>query len=226
MVHFFKMMFNWTEVWALLIPLAVLFFHRHQPSFLKPVIIYLFVALFLNLIGDVIGDFKKYLPSWMQSNNPLYNIHSLVRFACFSAFFLTLRQPYFMGLKKALPLLSLVFVLINFTLFDNFFYTRNINGNLLSVEAYLLLVYCMLYYLGKLREEVNPRLSGPDFLGTTGLCIYVVINFFVFLFYVPLIDQDKEMAKQMWNIHNVAYIILCIFIATAFYASPRLNHRG
>lgn len=31
-----------------------------QPGFLKPVILYLLIALFLNLIADIIGDFKNF----------------------------------------------------------------------------------------------------------------------------------------------------------------------
>jgi hypothetical protein len=49
----------------------------------------------------------------------------------------------------------------------------------------------------------------------------VVINFFVFLFYVPMIKQDLKMADNIWNVHNIANILLCIFITKAFYVSPR-----
>ena len=56
-----------------------------------------------------------------------------------------------------------------------------------------------------------------DFWVVTGLSIYVVINFFVFLFYVPLLTENPDLADRMWSIHNLAYITMCIFIAKAFY---------
>src|SRR5690349_11245276 len=99
-----QLFFDWSEVWALLIPLFALIGKSKQPSFMKPVIIYLWATLLLNLAGDIIGDFKKHLPDWLQSNNPLYNIHSIVRFTCFTYFFISLQQPHFSRLKKILPL--------------------------------------------------------------------------------------------------------------------------
>lgn len=220
MSRFFHTVLNWSEVWAVLIPLLVFLRYRRQPLALGPVVIYLCLALLLNLFGDIIIVYKKHFPEWLQSNNPLYNFHSLVRFACFSYFFILLKQPSFTGIKKLLPLLSLVFILVNFTLFEDFFYPQHLSGNLLSVEAYLLLVYCMLYYLSQLKAEVEEITKPFDFWIATGLSIYVVVNFFVFLFYVPMIDEDIDLAIQIWDVHNVAYIILCLFIAKAFYVSP------
>lgn len=214
-------LYDWSEVWALLIPLSVLFFYPRQPSYLKPVVFYIWIALALNLVADIIGDFKAHLPGWMQSNNPLYNLHSIVRFVCFSAFFTALKQPFFDGMRKVLAWVSVLFVLLNFGLNENFFYTENLSGNLLSFEAYLLLVYCLLYYLSQLKSDVEAIASGPDFWVTTGLCIYVVINFFVFLFYVPMIKEDPVLADEMWSVHNLAYILVSVFIAKAFYVSAR-----
>ena len=37
-------------------------------------IVYLWIAFFLNLSGNIIADYKKYFPDWLQSNNPLYNL--------------------------------------------------------------------------------------------------------------------------------------------------------
>ena len=216
-------MLDWSEVWAPIIPLISLLFRPKQPFFLKPVILYLWFALFINLTGDIISDFKIYLPSWLQSNNVLYNVHSVVRFICFSYFFIILRQPSFLTLRKFLPALSLVFIIINFNYFEDFSNPDHLSGNLLATESYLLLIYCLQYYLSQLRDEIEVITSGPDFWIVTGLSIYVVINFFVFLFYVPMISEDELLAERIWNVHNVAYIIFCIFITKAFYEPVRNN---
>jgi len=212
------MIFDWSEVWALLIPLFFVFRHK-QPGLLKPVIIYLWLAFTLNTFGDIIGDFKwaLHFPAWLQSNNPLYNLHSVVRFACFSYFFISLPQTRFKTLKKIIAGLFTVFFIIDFGFFEHFFYHNHLSGNLLSAEAYLLLIYCMLYYLEVLISENDTAFKGPVFWIVTGLSIYVVVNFFVFLFYVPMINQDIVLVLAIWNVHNVAYIILCLFITRAFY---------
>jgi hypothetical protein len=221
MQQLLRVILDWSEVWALLIPIIYFLFHRNQPRFLKPVVVYLFAALLLNLVGNIIADYKTYFPWWLQSNNPLYNVHSIVRFICFSYFFILLRQRYFSKLLYILANLSLLIIIINFSIVENFGNPNHLSGNLLTAEAYLLLIYCMLFYLAKLRDEESDISSGPDFWVATGLGIYVVINFFVFLFYVPMINQNSVLANNIWDVHNVAYILLCIFITKAFYASAR-----
>ena len=212
---------DWSEIWALLIPLLMLLFRRRQPGFVKPVIVYLCLALVINLVTDLIWALKIYFPSWLQSNNPLYNVHSIIRFICFSIFFIKLPQTSFITFKKILTALSLVFILINFGFFENFFNPQYLSGNLLAGEAYRLLVYCMLYYLSVLRNESDGLTNGPDFWIVTGLSIYVVSNFFIFLFYVPMNDVNPDLAINMWNVHNIAYIIFCIFITKALYGPFR-----
>jgi hypothetical protein len=221
MIKFLQLMLDWSEAWAPLIPLIVLLFRPKQPFFLKPVIFYLSFAFFINSAGDIISDFKIHLPAWLQSNNELYNIHSVVRFICFSYFFIILQQASFLTLRRFLPVLSLVFIIINFNYFEDFSNPDHLSGNLLATESYLLLIYCLQYYLSQLRDEIEVISSGPDFWIVTGLSIYVVINFFVFLFYVPMIVENLFLAEKIWNVHNVAYIIFCIFITKAFYEPVR-----
>ena len=219
MTNFFQLMLDWSEAWAPLIPLFFLLFRPKQPLFIKPVIVYLWFAFFINLAGDIISDFKIYLPAWLQRNVVLYNVHSVIRFLCFCYFFIALRQTSFFILKKFLPVFSLLFLVINFKFFEDFTNPNHLSGNLLAAEAYFLLIYCMLYYLSQLRDDIEVISSGPDFWVVTGLSMYVVINFFVFLFYVPMINEN--IAEKMWSVHNIAYIILCIFITKAFYEPAR-----
>ncbi len=217
MSKIFISILNWSEVWALLIPLFALTRRRQQPSFMKPVILYLFLALLLNLVCDILSDYNDSHRAQLISNNPVYNLHSIVRFVCFSYFFILLKQKPFKAINKIIPVIYFAFVVINFTFFESFFYEFNISGNLLSMEAFLLLIYCMLYYLSQLRSEVGGITGTKGFWVVTGLAIYVAANFFVFLFYVPLITENPVLANNMWNVHNVAYIFLCIFISKAFY---------
>jgi hypothetical protein len=213
--------FDWSEVWALFIPLAFLLFTGKRSTLLTPVVVYLWLALILNVFADIIQDFKKpwHFPPWLQSNNPIYNLHSVVRFACFSCFFITIPQPLFKRLKKGIAVVFIIFFIINFVFFEDFFYPNHLSGNILSAESYLLLIYGMLYYLAVSMGEDDTAFKEPAFWVVTGLSIYVVINFFAFLFYVPMINYDLKLALNIWNVHNAAYIILCLFITRAFYAS-------
>ncbi len=224
MIDFLLTAFNWSEVWALLIPLTVLLFHRKQPATLKPIIIYLCLAFILNLGIDIIMLINIYYRKFIMSNNFLYNMHSVVRFVCFGLYFMQLPQASFIKFKKALAAVSVIFIVINFSFFENFFNYNSFSGSLLATEAYILLVYCMLYYLSELKDDSKNLFSGPDFWVVTGLSVYVVINFFVFLFYLPMIDVDEDLAVNIWNVHNIAFIIFCLFITKAFYGSHRYKY--
>lgn len=157
------------------------------------------------------------------SNNPLYNAHSVVRFACFSFYFMHLQKKSFIGLKRWLAFLGLAFLVVNFIFFESFFNRDSFSGNLLTVEAYLLLIYCMLYYLAELKDD-DDLFDGPHFWVITGLAIYLVTNFFVFLFYTPMLRVDVKLATHIWNVHNIAFIIFCLFITKAFYGTDRYQY--
>jgi hypothetical protein len=211
---------DWSEVWAPLIGLILLTFKGKQPFFLNPIIIYLWFALVIDSIIDAGWKFEGSVPGWMHPNNYLYNIHSIIRFICFSSFFIILKQPFQTKIKKIIPFLSLIFLIINFKFFENFYEADTISSRLFAVESGLLLFYCLQYYLFKLREDDVGEIKDPDYWVVMGLSIYVVFNFFYFLLYTTLLENGYvKFVTQMWNFHNISFIILCIFIAKAFYAS-------
>jgi len=221
--HYLQLALDWSEIWAMIIPLSVLLFRRQQPVSLRPVVIYLWLGFLINVGIDIIMAINVYLDRAALSNNPLYNIHSVVRFGCFSLYFIHLQKNSFTRLKRFLGLLGIAFLAVNFIFFENFFNANSFSGSLLTVEAYLLLVYCMLYYLAELKDDENP-FNGPHFWVITGLAIYLVINFFVFLFYMPMLNVNIHLAVNIWNIHNIAFIIFCVFIAKAFYGTVRYQY--
>jgi FtsH-binding integral membrane protein len=110
---------------------------------------------------------------------------------------------------------------MNFLFVESFFNYFSFSGNLLATEAYLLLVFCMLFYLGELKDKDENLFNSPHFWVVTGLSIYVVVNFFVFLFYLPMIDVDVDLVVRMWDVHNISFIIFCLFLTKAFYGPFR-----
>jgi hypothetical protein len=222
-IEAFKLILDWSEVWALLIPLTVLFIKPKQPLPLKPIIIYICLALLINLLADIISIYWKHLPNWFNSNTVLYNIHSVVRYSCFAYFFLLLSDPFYSKVKKLILVAGFLLFVINFTLSEQFYDPNQISGNLLALESYLLLIYCMLFYLSQLRSDTTNFINRKEFWVVTGLSIYVVINFFVFLFYNPMLKENTKLALSIWKVHDIAYIILCIFIAKAFFVPAKTS---
>jgi hypothetical protein len=212
---------DWSEVWGTLIPLAVWMRHKEQPGYLRPVVLYIWFALVINLIVDVIWKLKLVIPRPWNTNNYLYNVHSVIRFYLFSAFFIRLQQPFLKRLKKVMPWVFGLFVVLNFSLSENFFNYFNLSSRLLALEAGILLFYCLQYYFYKVKGDQEIGINQPDFWVVTGLGIYVAINFFIFLLYNELSSYDIPFAVDIWTIHNLSYVLLQIFLAKALYESRR-----
>jgi len=220
MQNFILEILDWSEVWSIFIPLSVLSMKGNQPAYLKPVIIYLFIALPLYLFADIIWKFKlsHHFPHWLQTNNYLYNIHSIVIVVLFSIFFINLKQSFLEKFKKIIPFFFIGFVIVNFAFFENFFEFNLLSSRLLSLAACLLLFYCLQYYFSKLQQEDDLKIKA-DFWVVTGLSIYITVSFFVFLFQNRLAKDLELFAVTIWKVVDIAYIVFCIFIAKAFSLS-------
>ena len=223
-----KELLNWSEVWALLIPLAFILIRKNIPPYLKPVRFYVWAALLLNTGANVIWYRNvlhlSELPEFLKSNNFLYNIHSVIRLLLFSWFFILLNQRFMHRVKAVLPFIFIILVIINFVFYEDFFNPDMLSSRLLATEAAILLFYCMQYYIFlMIDEKVTSIKKQPGFWVVTGLGIYVAVNFFIFLFYNYLLNQNLEIfAVNIWDVHNIAFIILCICIATNF--SKKYEH--
>jgi hypothetical protein len=216
MLEFIKLILDWSEVWAVIIPLS---FCTKQPGAFRPVVWYLWIALIINLLVDLTWKFRTQLPAAYNSNNYLYNLHSLLRFFLFSLFFNKLKQPFFIYIKKVLPVVFLIFLVVNFRFYEHFFNYWIFSSRLLSVEAFLLLFYCLQYYIFIINEDINVNIFTADFWIVTGLGIYMTINFFIFLLYNELTLQLQSFAISLWNVHNISFVVFNLFLAKGLYDS-------
>jgi hypothetical protein len=217
----FRELLDWSEAWAPLLPLAVWMRHKEQPRYLKPVVLYVLFALVSNTLIDISWKLRMLIPAPWNSNNWLYNLHSLVRLWLFSRFFILLDQPFLQRLKRTAPLLFLGFAVTDFGFFEHFFDYYTLSSRLLAMEAGLLLFYCLQYYFYKVKEDEEMGNSQPDLWVVTGLGIYVAINFFIFLLYKELAVYYTRFAVDIWSIHNLSYILLHLFLAKGLYESTR-----
>ncbi|KIA91782.1 hypothetical protein OC25_20460 [Pedobacter kyungheensis] len=216
----FQLVLDWSEVWALFIPITILMV-KQQPAKLKLVVAYVWAALIINLAIDLVWKFRMLLPPAYNSNNFLYNLHSAVRFYLFSAFFIHLQQPFWVRVKKIMPVCFTLFMIINFTFFENFFDYWKFSSRLLSIEAALLLFYVLQYYLFKINDNIGTKITDNVFWVVTGLGIFVALNFFIFLLYNELTLRFQRFAISLWSVHNISYIILNLFLAKGFYESGK-----
>ena len=212
------------EVWSLLIPLFVWYFHTKHENEFQPIIIYIWITLVIYSIINIITYLYKplHFPVWLQSNNWLYNLHSIVRLLLFSMFFINLNQPFLVKLKKIIPILFILFVIINFSFFEYFFSFEFMSSRLLAVESGILLFYCLQFYFFIFLKEDNWSLKDtPSFWIVTGLSILIVISFPIYIFYVQLVLENKNFGIDIWRVLNLAFLVFCIFTAIGFYKSRR-----
>jgi len=220
MLKIFQFALDWSEVWALLIPITILMLKK-QPAKLTLVVSYVWAALIINLAIDLVWKFRILLPAAYNSNNFLYNLHSVVRFYLFSAFFIHLHQPFLVIVKKIVLIGFTLFIIVNFTFFENFFDYWKFSSRLLSIEAALLLFYVLQYYLFKINDNVGTKITNNAFWIVTGLGIFVALNFFIFLLYNELTARFQSFAISLWSVHNISYIIFNLFLAKGFYESGK-----
>jgi hypothetical protein len=219
-----KEMLEWSEVWALFIPLTILFVYKNKNPYLKPVRIYLAIALVLNLLADVLWKFRSELrleeEDFLWNNNFIYNIGSCVRLFLFAWFFIGLRQHFMNRLKAIIPFAFFVFLLVNFIFFENFLPRGKygtFSSRLLATESALLLFYCLQYFIYLILEEKQVKLKNkPGFFVVMGLSVYMAGNFFIFLFWEYLARKMTQFALGIWDVHNITFIIFCIILAIQF----------
>lgn len=222
-----KELWGWSEVWALLIPLAILFLKRNKVApLVRPVTWYIIIAFFLNLIADFM--WRMHSPRrldipWMSNNTMVYHAHSVVRFLCFAWFFNRLNEPFLIKIKKYIPYVFIFLLLITYTIIKtprNFLF--DYSSELFAAEAAILLFYCLQHYVYVAQAEQISFQEGRSVNWiVAGLTIYFGINFFIFLFYSALMKISKQFSKDIWDVHNASYVLLCCFIAMGLYESGK-----
>lgn len=233
-----KLILNWSEVWSPLIPLAFYIFLKPRARWIKPILIFLVITLTFSIAIDIIWYRKKLgINPWFEKNlwwwwdtdatgkkvlknNIFYNLNSFARLIFFSMFFQYF-YPVFKKLNRFVPWIFLILMIINYQWFDNI---KDFSSRQHSVEAAILLFYCLLYfYKATLDDNIESPYALPQSWLVSGLTLYTAINFFIFLFYKYLMSlpQFKIYAVEIWSVHNISFIILNIFIAIAFYKSKK-----
>ena len=229
--------FDWSEAWSPLIPLTIYLTLKSKNRWTKPIFYYLLLATLFGTAIDIIWKRNTLgFDSWFQHNlwwwydkDPesgklvfknliFYNLLSLARllfFTWFFSFFLT----FFKKIIRYITWVFMIQILINFLFLENI---KDFSSSQLTIESGILLFYCLKYFYNtNLDDMVVSPMSLPQYWIVIGLTLYTSVNFLIFLFYKYLMTSYKIYAVEIWNVHNVSYILLSIFIAISFYQSKR-----
>lgn len=224
-MNYFKEFYDWSEAWALLIPLIAFIIKKPKQRYLKPIIVYVCITLCLNISADILwkakhfysDSFKQIMPAFFWSNNFLYNIASIARLVCFLWFFQRLEFQPFKIRNYQTAGFALLLVIINF-FFEPF---NEFSSFAFSLESIILLTYSIAYFLFLIKsDELRTGFDAPLFI-LTGIAIYEAANFFIFLFHKALLIENSQFAVAIWKLSNVYFIIFCLYLAKAFYGSTR-----
>jgi hypothetical protein len=211
---------DWSETWALLLPMAVLTFSKQNKPMLKPIVVLVVASFALYFLIDFSWKFKYdlQLPKIFHDNRILYNITSLVRTLCFMTFFNKLRLPFKGNAPWLLPTVFLGFAFLDFIFLEKF----TLFGNYLHLaECIILLVYCLSYYIRILKSDQADVFHTPEFWIITGLTLYEAVNLPIFMNYGNISVSMKKFAVDLWSVHNIAFIVLCLFITKGLLTSAR-----
>ncbi|MGQ0737589.1 MAG: hypothetical protein ACT4OJ_00880 [Bacteroidota bacterium] len=220
---------DWTEVWALLIPLTVIIIHRPKGHHIRLIVWYVIAGFILNFTATFALEYYYLMPSWMYidnrvNNNILYNVHSFIRVLLLGWYIVIIRPYRFPVILKGLLLTYFVFVFINFIFIETPFY---LSTRLFAAESIVLLTMCLFYFFRSIQDESQVNwLKHSSFLVCTGVCIYEAITFFIFLFFYPLHDKNSAFANTAFaeatmRLYTMMYLALCILMALALYKSRK-----
>jgi len=223
-MKFLQTLSDWSEVWALLIPLIVIIVSRPKEKQIRVLVWYVIIGFILNFATTFMIEFRNLVPSWlyidnMINNNIVYNIHSMFRVLLFSWYIINIRQYQFTFFFKTFLVAYLVFIFINFTIFESPFF---LSTRLFAAESIVLLVMCLFYFFRSIQDESQTNwLKHPSFLVCAGISLYEVITFFIFLFFYPLSQKDQEFFIVTMRIYSITFVMLCILLSLAFYSSKK-----
>ncbi len=211
---------NWSEAWALLLPLLIFLIYKPKGPYLNWLLIYVISGFILNslsilyIVNPYIFPFLKH-----SGNNIFYNVHSFIMVFCFGVYITSVRSYKYAGLLKTVLGGYLIFVILNFSFFES---PMLLSTKHFATGSIVLLFYCLMYFFRSMLEDSKINwLRHPSFLICTSLCLYEAITFFIFLFIYPLFNdaynQNLSFALLMMKIYQGVFVVFCVLLAWGLY---------
>ncbi|HMP91633.1 MAG TPA: hypothetical protein PKD90_02090 [Phnomibacter sp.] len=210
-----RLILDWMEVWAPLIPTAVWLRYLHIYKRIIPVNIYFVLAFIIGLLAVL--EWKGYFlfrPDELGGNNFFYNLHSLLRallFCWFITRFITEGSRRLVGVLFIIYLSALIYI---YGFITSMYY---FNSQAQACEAVLLLISGLLFLFKLLTDDVPIRFSrSPEFWIVIGLLLFEACNFTIFLFYTLIPSDEYDFATLLWDVTNFLYLIFALLTTRGF----------
>ncbi|MDF9797132.1 hypothetical protein OKW21_002395 [Catalinimonas alkaloidigena] len=174
---------------------------------------YILVQAVLNSVAIVYDQFL------IRNNLFLYDLNCILSFVIISLFFHSL----FISRKlKFITRLNLIFFIVFFL--TNLYWgdgLNTFNSMTYGVSSFIIVVYCFMYYLKKLKNPAASNISKSRFFWyVTGIFTYYSGSFFIFITYSYLTVQKIEGVYLLWQIHNFIFLLMCIYLFIGFLCKP------
>ncbi|MGV3585936.1 MAG: hypothetical protein ACO1OF_02945 [Adhaeribacter sp.] len=169
---------------------------------------YLVVQTLLNTISMIIYQVFD------GSNLVIYNTNCVITFLLLSGYFASILQ--FKDTKKVIigvAVLFLVVLIFNALKFEHI--VDQFNSNMYGLAAFIVVVYCFLYYLQNLLNPTKDIVKTVDFWYVTGLLTYYASSFFIFITFNYLMQSNSQYntgIKILWPIHNILFLVMCGYL--------------
>lgn len=214
-----EIILEWSEVWALLIPLTIMILYKPLRAEMRPLFFYVCIGLVLNSVSTTSFYFHKSMPVWLKNNNIYYNLHSITRVIFFGLYIYRVTPNKNRLVYTTLFSVYGIFVLINFVFIKSIFF---FSTWLFAAESIILIVACINFYLQTMKDESKTEwMKQPFFLVCTGVILYEAITFFIFLFIIPMANINPRFGLLSLKIYKITFVLLCILIALTIYKSQK-----
>jgi hypothetical protein len=214
MRNFFIYLLAWSEIWAPLIPLAIIIFFYTRTPLIYPLVLYVIIALILNILSTLISLYINHMPSFIKSNSFIYHIHSVARVILFSWYISKVKIIRSVLFQRSILILYLLTASV---LIFTYPYEL-LSSYLFAAESITLLLLCILFFINLMYEDSRTNwVRHPAFFMIAGIIQFEIILFFTFSFLQFF--SDEEFAWGALKTYSISFIILCIIIAITIYRS-------
>lgn len=188
--------------------------YNRYPVLLRTFSLLLFIAGFIQLTAWLL---------WMNRSNNLYLLHiyTISEFILLTIVYKKLLSD----LLKPWFFLILTSVFLSFAIADAFFLNGVMRYNTFSrpAEAFIILIYSILYFVQLLRSLQVQRLeSEPFFWINSAILLYFSSSLFLFILSNSILGVSLAMNKIIWSLHAILAWIMYTTVSIGLWKARRI----
>jgi hypothetical protein len=205
---------KWSEVWPLVIALAIFLLYRQRENTSLIVLLIVF-SIPLHFMATYISLYTYRVPEPFNNNNILYNLLAFIKPVLAGLYLLKLKQLQQYKFLKFIYWGFIVFTILNFLFLESIL---TLSSSMVLAECAVLLIFTMTFFLDSIIDDEIPlSLSHPAYFFCIAIGLLESTNFFIYLFLFHVYDMNREFAILILNISSVAFIIYGLTIALGLF---------